>query len=157
MTETRTETPGAPRCPVVHGRPFEPLDPVVAADPYPWLRAAHHEAPVFYLPEHDAWCVTRYDDVLSVLRDTATYSSRKVIQFAQLAPEFEHAFADGSPDRVLVSTDPPEHTRLRKLAQKGFTPKLIASREDEVRALANALIDGFIDRGRCDLGGECAE
>ena len=146
-----------PSCPLIDGRPFDPLDPVVAADPYPWLRAAHHEAPVFYMPEHDAWCVTRYEDVLSVLRDTTTYSSRKVIQFAQLAPEFEQAFPDGPPDRVLVSTDPPEHTRLRKLAQKGFTPKLIASREDEVRTLANALIDRFVDRRRCDLVSEFAD
>lgn len=109
------------------------------------------------MPQHGAWCVTRYEDVLEVIRDTATYSSRKVIQFAQLAPEFEQAFADGPPDRVLVSTDPPEHTRLRKLAQKGFTPKLIASHEDEVRSLANALIDAFIDRGRCDLVSEFAD
>ena len=157
MTHLSTPEARTPACPIVHGRRFDPLDPVVAADPYPWLHAAHSEAPVFYMPEHDAWCVTRYDDVLSVLRDTTTYSSRKVIRFAQLAPEFEQAFADGPPDRVLVSTDPPEHTRLRKLAQKGFTPKLIASREDEVRDLANALIDGFVDRGRCDLVSEFAE
>lgn len=157
MSSPPTPEARTPGCPVIDGRRFDPLDPVVAADPYPWLRAAHHEAPVFYMPEHDAWCVTRYEDVLSVLRDTATYSSRKVIQFAQLAPEFEQAFADGPPDRVLVSTDPPEHTRLRKLAQKGFTPKLIASREDEVRGLANALIDKFIERGSCDLVSEFAE
>ena len=157
MSSLPTHEAHKPGCPLIDGRRFDPLDPVVAADPYPWLRAAHHETPVFYMPEHDVWCVTRYDDVLSVLRDTTTYSSRKVIQFAQLAPEFEQAFADGPPDRVLVSTDPPEHTRLRKLAQKGFTPKLIASREDEVRALANALIDKFVDRRRCDLVSEFAE
>jgi cytochrome P450 len=157
MSSPPTHEARTPGCPIIDGRSFEPLDPVVAADPYPWLHAAHREAPVFFMPEHGAWCVTRYDDVLSVLKDTATYSSRKVIQFAQLAPEFEEAFADGPPDRVLVSTDPPEHTRLRKLAQKGFTPKLIASREEEVRALANALIDGFIDRGRGDLVSEFAE
>jgi cytochrome P450 len=157
MTDVHMHEAPTPRCPVVDGRSFDPLDPVVAADPYPWLHAAHREAPVFYMPGHDAWCVTRYHDVLEVLRDTATYSSRKVIRFAQLAPEFEQAFGDHPPDRVLVSTDPPEHTRLRKLAQKGFTPKLIASREDEVRDLANALIDAFVDRGSCDLVSEFAE
>ena len=157
MTDLRIQQAGGPRCPVIDGRTFDPLDPDVAADPYPWLRSAHRETPVFYMPDYDAWCVTRYADVLDVLRDTATYSSRKVIQFAQLAPEFEEAFADGRPDRVLVSTDPPEHTRLRKLAQKGFTPKLIASREAEVRGLANDLIDAFVDRRRCDLVSEFAD
>lgn len=157
MTDVRKEQARAPGCPVVHGRPFEPLDPVVAADPYPWLRLAQRESPVFFMPEHNAWCVTRYQDVLDVIKDTTSYSSRKVIRFAQLAPEFEEAFTDGPPDRVLVSTDPPQHTRLRRLAQKGFTPKLISSREDEVRGLANRLIDAFIDRGRCDLVSEFAD
>jgi len=76
----------------------------------PWLRAAQHSAPVFFLPDYNLWCVTRYEDVIEVLRDTATYSSRKTINLLS-------AFPDGPPDRVLVSLDPPDHTRLRQLAQ----------------------------------------
>src|SRR3954467_11868601 len=75
------------RVPEVGGRRFDPLDPVQAGDPYPWLRAAQLDQPVFYLPERDVWCVTRYADVMEVLRDTTTYSSRKVIRFVQLGPE----------------------------------------------------------------------
>jgi cytochrome P450 len=127
------------------------MEPEQAANPYPWLSAAQKECPVFYMPGYNMWCVTRYEDVLAILHDTETYSSRKVIRFAKLLPEFEEAFRDGRPDRVLVSTDPPEHTRLRKLAQKAFTPKLIASREEEVRALCNALIDEFVDDRQCDV------
>lgn len=144
-------------CPVVHGRPFDPLDPNQAADPYPWLHAAQAERPVFYLPAHDMWCVTRYVDVVEVLRDTRTYSSRKVIRLAQLHPDLMEAFPDGRPDEVLVSQDPPEHTRLRALAQKAFTPKLVNEREHEIRALCHRLIDGFAGRGRCDLVAEFAE
>jgi cytochrome P450 len=144
-------TEGTPRCPVVHGVEFDPLGQAEAADPMPWLRPAQRETPVFYMPQYDAWCVTRYDDVIEVLRDPATYSSRKTVSLAKLPPDLLSAFPDGPPDRVLVSLDPPEHTRLRAVAQKAFTPKLVNSREPEIRDLCNALIDGFVDDRRCDM------
>ncbi|WP_412517990.1 hypothetical protein K8Z49_08510 [Actinomadura madurae] len=81
--------------------------------------------------------MTRYADVVQVLRDTETYSSRKVIRLAQLDADLLDAFPDGPPDEVLVSTDPPKHTRLRALAQTAFTPKLVNEREDEIRALCH--------------------
>jgi cytochrome P450 len=141
----------APRCPVAHGTQFDPLALSEASDPMPWLRRAQRSAPVFYLPGYDLWVVTRYADVVEVLRDTDTYSSRKTIDLSKLPPELLGAFPDGPPDRVLVSIDPPEHSRLRQLAQKAFTPKLIEEREDETRALCNALVDEFIDDKHCDL------
>ena len=144
-------------CPVIHGRAFDPLDPEQAADPYPWLHAAQRDLPVFRLSTQDMWCVTRYADVVEVLRDPATYSSRKVIRLAQLGPELADAFPDGPPDEVLVSQDPPRHTRLRALAQKAFTPKLVNAREDEVRELCNRLVDAFAVDGRCDLVADFAE
>jgi cytochrome P450 len=150
MTPTTQNADTAPRCPVVHGRRFDPLDPDQAGDPYPWLHAAQAEAPVFHLPELDLWCVTRYEDVLQVLRDTQTFSSRNVIRITQLAPEVADAFPDGYPnDNGLACLDPPKHDRLRKLAQKAFTPKMIASRAPEVRDLCDALVDPFVDDGRC--------
>src|SRR5439155_7402818 len=130
---------------------FDPLGAQECRDPMPWLRAAQHHAPVFFMPRYDMWCVTRYEDVIEVLRDPVTYSSRKTIDLSKLPPELLSAFPDGPPDRVLVSIDPPEHSRLRQLAQKAFTPKLIEEREDETRALCNALVDEFIDDKHCDL------
>lgn len=132
-------------CPVVHGQQFNPLDPTQAGDPYPWLSEAQRDAPVFYMPQYDMWCVTRYDDILDVLRDPGTYSSRNVVP---LPP--------GSPPS-LVTADPPVHTRLRKLAQKGFSPRLIAQREPEVRALCDQLVDTFVNDGRCDFVSQYAE
>jgi cytochrome P450 len=140
------------RCPVVHGRAFDPLQPDQAGDPYPWLRVAQAEAPVFFLPGLDLWCVTRHSDVLNVLRDTETFSSRNVIRITQLDPEIEPLFIDGYPNNGgLASLDPPKHDRLRKLAQKAFSPKLIESRALELRDLCDTLVDGFIDDGHCDF------
>ena len=142
----------APRCPVVHGKPFDPFDQEQADDPYPWMRAARREAPVFYLPELDVWCVTRWEDVLEVMRDDATFSSRNAITPRQLSGPLAEVFPDGHPLRhSLLLKDPPEHTRVRKLVQRNFTRTAIAGYEDMVRARANALIDDFIDEGRCDL------
>jgi cytochrome P450 len=143
--------------PVADGRPFDPMDREAAGDPYPWLRLAQRDCPVFYIERYELWCVTRHRDILEVLRDTETYSSRKVIDFSNITPDFLDAFPDGRPDRVLVTMDPPAHTRLRKLAQKAFTPKMIAAREPEIRRLANALIDGFVEDGRCDFVGQYAD
>lgn len=58
---------------------------------------------------------------------------------------------------MLVSTDPPDHDRLRKLAQQAFTPKLVAQREEEIRALCHSLLDAVADDGRCDLVADFAE
>lgn len=140
------------RCPVVHGRVFDPLDEEQAGDPYPWLHAAQAEVPVFYMPDRNLWCVTRHEDVLQVLRDTATFSSRNVIRVAQLAPEVADSFPDGYPnEKSLVCLDPPEHDRLRKFAQRAFTPKMIDARAGEVRELCDRLVDAFVNDGRCDF------
>jgi cytochrome P450 len=152
LTPTVQNADAAPRCPLVHGRPFDPLDREQGGNPYPWLHAAQAEAPVFYMPELDLWCVTRYDDVLDVLRDTKTFSSRNVIRITQLAPEVADAFPDGYPNnKGLACLDPPEHDRLRKFAQKTFTPRMIAERATEVRDLCDVLVDAFVDDGSCDF------
>jgi cytochrome P450 len=141
----------ASRCPVVDGAAFDPLGAAECRDPMPWLRAAQHSAPVFFMPRYDMWCVTRYEDVIEVLRDPVTYSSRKTINLDKLPPDLLSAFPDGPPDRVLVSLDPPDHTRLRGLARNAFTPKLVEAREAEIRTLCDVLIDRFAADGRCDL------
>jgi cytochrome P450 len=137
--------------PVVGGCPFDPRSAEQLLDPYPWLAEARHSGPVFHIPEVDEWWVTRYEDCLAVLRDTATYSSRNVIEF-QPIPGLDELLPDGHPfAEPLVNADPPEHTRLRRLAQQAFTPRAVAAYEPEARAIVEELIDGFIAAGSVDL------
>src|SRR5436305_1898585 len=82
----------APRCPVLHGKAFDPVDPSQFDDPYPWYTAARKDAPVFYLPEQDVWCVTRYEDVLDVLRDDENFSSRNAVTPRQLTGPLAEVF-----------------------------------------------------------------
>lgn len=137
-------------CPVLPG--FDPLAPSIVADPYAWLARARREAPIFYIPEYGEWCVTRHADCEEILRDPVTYSSREMIQSlpppADVAQRLPHGWIESS---SLVNTDPPRHTRLRKLAQRAFTPRLAAAQTEFVSAWCDELIDGFVGRGRVDL------
>ncbi|WP_066960750.1 cytochrome P450 [Rhizorhabdus dicambivorans] len=144
-------TSAAPRCPFVQGVAFDPFLPEQAGEPYSWLEAARESRPVFYWPQHDLWCVTRYDDINAIMRDPANFSNRKTINFQNMSDEFAAAFPEGRPDRVLVTLDPPEHGRLRRLAQAAFSPKLIESHRLQVRATCQALLAEFETGGQGDL------
>jgi cytochrome P450 len=139
-------------CPFHNGKPFDPLDPDQIEDPFPWMAEARRSAPVFYLEKYDVWCVTRYADVEQVLRDTENISSANAIRIRPLPPELQEVFPDGHPLKYsLLLKDPPEHNRLRKIANRAFTPTAVAGYEQRIREFANQLIDAFIDDGHCDL------
>lgn len=140
-----------PACPVAHGRPFDPFEEEQARDPFPWLERAQLDQPVFYLPEYRMWCVTRYDDVLDVIRDVESFSSESTLD-TSLHPDIAALFPHGHPMKhAMIVADRPRHTRLRKAAQPNFTPRAIKAQTALVRDLANALIDEFESNGRCDF------
>jgi cytochrome P450 len=150
-TASRPKAPG-PRCPHVGGEPFDPLGPEGTANPWPWYETARREAPVFYLAEHDVWCVTRYEDVLEVLRDTQTFSSANAFKWRPLPACLEDVYPDGHPgQRSMIMKDPPEHTRIRRPANKALTPKAVRELEPKVARRCHVLIDSFVDDGRCEL------
>jgi cytochrome P450 len=132
---------------------FDPLDPSQRGDPYPVLAQARASRPVFWMPEYNVWCITRHEDVFTVLRDPETYSS--IVMSGEQAdppPQYADALPHGYPSRVsFVGMDPPEHTRLRRLAQRAFTPRILRQHEDDIRATAGALVDEFGGRDEFDL------
>jgi cytochrome P450 len=138
-------------CPVLDG--FDPLAPDQVGEPFGSLAQARQEAPVFYMPKYDLWCVTRMEDVLTVFKDTTTYSnSHEAV--GQPPAEFADKIPDGHPvAHSLDALDPPGHTRIRRLAQKAFTPRHVGAREVEIRAICDELVDTFADRGSADLVG----
>lgn len=148
-----------PTCPMVHGVPYRPVSEEQIRDPHPWLEAARRERPVFFLEELNAWVVTRYDDVLSVVRNTKVFSSRRANQFIEVLPEaVADVYPNGHPGlHGLVNSDPPVHTRMRKLANIAFVPAAVAEMEPVLRQRANELIDAFVERGTCDFMKEYSE
>ena len=83
MSITDAEMDAVPRCPVVHGRRLTSSSEDYARDPEPWLRRARDEAPVYFEPELDAWFVTRYENILEVLRQPNLFSSKPSMRFRE--------------------------------------------------------------------------
>ena len=115
-------------------------------------------APVMHVPELDAWVLSRYEDCMAVVRNTKAFGAMPADLVGevpdQVKPNLPHGYAPWQP--ALVNQDPPEHTRVRKLAQKPLTKGALAAREDEIRAVANGLIDRFVHEGRADLAADYA-
>jgi cytochrome P450 len=143
--------PDRPKCPYFEGVEFDPMVPPQVMQPYPWLAVARRERPVFYMPKYDEWFITRYEDVLGILRDTDRFSNAHTVELQDL-PTLDRELPDGNPlAKGLVNTDPPEHTPMRKIAQKAFTPRMIASYEPWAREIADEMIEGFAGNHRADL------
>lgn len=133
---------------------FDPLAPDQLRDPYPLYARLRSEQPVFYSPEHEMWIVTRYDDVLAVLRDHRTYSSANAVQASlkPLPPEVLAVMREGWPLRpTMTESDEPLHRRLRNPVSRVFTPKRVADLAPRLRAVTDELIDSFVHEGRADL------
>jgi cytochrome P450 len=137
---------------------YRPNDPSVLADPFPLYRRMRDEDPVHWSPVLKAWVLTRYEDVKRVCLDSRVSSDRLRPFFATLSPgEAEHI---EQLMRVLtlwmVFRDPPEHTRLRRLASKVFNVRSIHALRPNVEALTTWLLARIGDREEFDFIAEFA-
>jgi cytochrome P450 len=110
-------------------------------------------APVMHVPELDAWVISRYADILPVIRDVDRFGCMPDDLVGEVPDELKdvlpHGYAPWQP--ALVNTDPPQHSRIRKLAAKALTPAAVRAREGVIREAADSLIDAIQDDGRGDL------
>lgn len=141
-------------CPVLHG--YDPLTPEDLADPYPEFARARRDAPVFYDEKYGFWNVTRQEDVLDILRDEETFSSKSAIPMP-LPPEDMRDELPVYPfESALVFMDDPEHRRNRRMLQGPFIPRRLKSREQFIRDRAVQLMKQALPKGRMDFLGEFA-
>jgi cytochrome P450 PksS len=129
--------------------------PEFKADPFPFYARLRAEAPVFRVPlagGQSAWLITRYDDVALALKDERFTKDRTKAQTPEQAAQQPWVPGLFKPlARNMLDLDPPDHTRLRALVQKAFTPRLVEQLRPRVEALANDLLDAARGRGRLDL------
>ena len=129
--------------------------PSFTTDPYPTYARLREEAPVYWSPYFRQWLVTRGELVVEIARTWEVFSSVGWDSFflsqlpAALRPEIPTVI-DHFRTVNISTTDPPVHTRLRRLLSKAFTPRRIAMLEDRVRARAAGLLDDLGDSD--DLG-----
>ncbi len=137
------------------------LNPTIQSDPYPAYHTLRDEAPVYRMPETGFYMVTRYEDVRDVLRDPRSFSS-DIRVFGSLQGEGSNVQQTMLKERgwehvqTLQRTDPPRHSRYRKLLNQVFTGPRVEALAPRIRQLVNELVDGFIDKGECEFVSEFA-
>lgn len=126
---------------------FSPTEDGYNSNPFPFLANARKEQPVFFSPEYQMWVITRYDDLLTVLKDPRRFSSRQALflpgRFTPEVQQILHTAIFSTEAGTLVMSDPPTHSRPRHLLIDAFSARNISSLEPEIRELANRLADTF--------------
>jgi cytochrome P450 len=131
---------------------FNPFEPGFFEDPYAQYAELREHDPVHRSPL-EVWVLFRYDDIVGVLRDSslsvqvdnATPTARMQM-FAEQAPEERERGAHS-----ILNVDPPDHTRLRRLVSKAFTPKMVHELRPRIEALVDEALDTMAARGEADV------
>lgn len=132
-----------------------PLPDDYYQNPYPFYHELRDKDPVHWSATWNCWIVTRYPDVDRVLRDWRHFSNvGRSKRFLSQLPDvlrtqmkpFEENFTTG-----LISSDPPDHTRLRALVGQAFTPTLIEEMRPQIQAIVEDLLDAVQPEGQMDV------
>jgi cytochrome P450 len=143
-----------------HGAAFAPLEPRYRADPYPMYAELRERAPWLRSTLTRGWVVSRYDDVVSLLRDPRFSAldrnnrmypriRKRLEETGVLAPGEQESFS-------MLRSDPPEHTRLRTLVNKAFTPRAIERWRGRIVGIVDELLDRLAKQDRVELVSEFA-
>src|SRR4051794_2861492 len=132
-------------------------DPANYADgvPHEMFATLRREAPVYWHDHPDGggfWCITKHEDLVAVNRDPQLFSSWRASAFLN-TPEGE---ALETTRMLMLNMDPPDHTKLRKIVNRGFTPRRIKELQDILATRAVTIVDRIIDQGGCEFVEEVA-
>lgn len=119
-------------------------DSAVFDDPWAVYAQLRHEAPMYRDEINNMWVVSRYDDVVKVSRRPELYCSSQGVR------------PKGASDISLLAMDDPEHTRVRRLVNKGFTPRQVRALLPHIKELSADLVREIGDRGEVDFVSEVA-
>jgi cytochrome P450 len=122
---------------------WDPFDTEIDTAPYEIWRRLRDEAPVYRNERFDFYALSRFDDVDRASRDPATFSSAHGTVLELMTDE-------PYPDAPLIFLDPPEHTRLRALVSRAFTPRRVNELEDRIRELCADFLDRQVGRDGFD-------
>jgi cytochrome P450 len=132
------------------------VSPEFISDPYAVLRQLREEQPVYWSDSIGGWLLTRYDDILTSFKDTASYSNENRLgqAIAYLTPEKRanyKPFADHYATKSLLHSDPPDHTRMRTLVTKEFTTGVVEQMRPRIQEVVDGLIDAALVKGSLDI------
>jgi cholest-4-en-3-one 26-monooxygenase len=133
---------------------FDP-DTYAEAVPHEQFALLRAEAPVFFQELADGrrfYNITRHEDLVAINRDNGSFSSWKAT--ALIAPQLDDMIEQQR--MMMLNMDPPDHTKLRKIVNKGFTPKMIRQLMDHLQEEAVAIVAGALDKGEVEFVEEVA-
>ncbi len=139
---------------------LNPFDPELLRDPWDYYRRLREEAPVHRDPNTGIFLVSSYAAVTEAIADWETFSNRfgRVMGGAAIPDEVAEVVKDGyAPVDTMLTADPPEQRRFRKLVQKPFSANRVARLEPRIQAIADELIEPFSGGGRIDLLAQFAQ
>jgi cholest-4-en-3-one 26-monooxygenase len=129
-------------------------DNFVEGVPHEMFAVLRREAPVYAHPDPSGfyWCITRHDDLVEVNRHAKEFSSWQGGTNIPELPVEDLVMTR----QIMLNMDPPDHTKMRKLVNAGFTPRRIRELEEILATRARTIIDAVAERGTCDFVEEVA-
>ncbi len=122
---------------------FNPFAFSVHEDPYAIYRRLRDEAPAYWNPDLRFWALSRFEDVQAAFKAHDLFSSASGISL--------ESRGGANPIPMLITTDPPDHTVMRKAVNRVFTPRKVAALEDATRTIVTGYLDQVAGAGECDL------
>jgi pimeloyl-[acyl-carrier protein] synthase len=132
------------------------VSPEFLQDPYPLLHQMREQEPVYWSDSIGGWILTRYDDIMATFKDTESFSNEgrlgKAVEY--LPPEKRakyKPFEDHYATKGLLHSDPPDHTRMRNVIVKDFTPNVVEQMRPNIQNVVNHLIEEAEKNGGMDV------
>lgn len=134
---------------------YDPWDPAFVADPYPALARLREQAPVLHDERTNQWLVSRHADVNALLRDRRLGRSYRHVatheEWGRTPPPADQAPFWDLLDLQLIDMEPPDHTRLRRLVTKAFTPRTVEGLRPRIGTIVDGVVRNARDLGEFDL------
>ncbi|WP_369408404.1 cytochrome P450 [Reyranella humidisoli] len=130
---------------------FDLGNPATNANPFPEFARLRAEDPIHWSPAMKAWIITRHADVKQVALNNRQISADRLTPFFRANPEHQRGSIDSLVrylNHWMVFRDPPDHTRLRRLFNKAFTPTSVSNLRPNIESIVTHLIDGMEAKAR---------
>jgi cytochrome P450 len=135
------------------------LDPEIASCPFAYYTQLRDKAPVYRMPDTGFYVISRYEDLKDVLSDPETFSNDIMLEqlageaVAHLGRRYDEYLEEIGWGHVqtLQRTDPPVHSRYRRLLNRALTPPMVKAMVPGVERITEELIDAFVDKGSCEF------
>ena len=134
---------------------FDPFAAELRADPYPLYHRMRAQDPVHWSDQQGAYLLTRYADCVDILRSPGVSADASNAEVrVRLGIDEDAAAAFPFDVRPMLFSDPPDHTRLRGLVNKAFTPRRVEALRPHIEQIVDGLLDGVVERGELDVIGD---